>query len=50
LVIGSPDSDVHLVCSTSLPQEAYRRVDVGDVEGVSRAISELLDARANSVK
>jgi len=50
LFIGSPDSDVHLVCSTNLPQEAYRRVDVGDVEGVSRAISELLDARANSVK
>ena len=50
LFIGSPDSDVHLVCSTSLPQEAYRRVDVGDVEGVSRAISELLDCRANSVK
>ena len=50
LFIGSPDSDVHLVCSTNLPKEAYRRVDVGDVEGVSRAISELLDARANSVK
>jgi hypothetical protein len=50
LFIGSPDSDVHLVCSTNLPQAAYRRVDVGDVEGVSRAISELLDARANSVK
>ena len=50
LFIGSPDSDVHLVCSTNLPQGAYRRVDVGDVEGVSRAISELLDARPNSVK
>ena len=50
LFIGSPDSDVHLVCSTQMPAQKYRRVDVGDAQGVCRAIRELLEAQANSVK
>lgn len=37
LFIGSADSDVHLLCS-ALASDMYRRVDVGDVDGVVRAL------------
>jgi len=42
LFVGSARSDVHLVCSERMPPSKYRRVDVGDVEGVVRALEELL--------
>jgi hypothetical protein len=41
LYIGSPRSDVHLLCSQHLPAERYRRVDTGDVAGVARELEAL---------
>jgi len=41
LYIGSPRSDVHLLCSQGLPPDRYRRVDVGDAEGVARNLEEI---------
>jgi hypothetical protein len=41
LFIGSPRSDVHLLCSQGLPPERYRRVDSGDAEGVAHALEEI---------
>jgi hypothetical protein len=47
LYVGSPESDVHLLCSQARPA-GYFQVEVGDVEGVARALEELADrARAN---
>ena len=40
LYVGSPRSDVHLLCSESL-DGGYRRVDVGDADGVARALEEI---------
>jgi glycosyltransferase involved in cell wall biosynthesis len=42
LFVGSADSDVHLVCSTRMAPARYRRVDVGNPEGVRQALVELL--------
>ena len=42
LFVGSARSDVHLVCGERMPASKYRRVDVGDAEGVARALQELL--------
>ncbi len=42
LFVGSADSDVHLLCSTRVPAEQYRRVDVGDTQGVASALDALL--------
>lgn len=42
LFIGSASSDVHLLCSTRVPANLYRRVDVGDAQGVVAALSALL--------
>ncbi|HSK77908.1 MAG TPA: hypothetical protein VLQ45_15765 [Thermoanaerobaculia bacterium] len=48
LFVGSPRSDVHLLCAQDLPAERYRRVDVGDAAGLARALEEIADAgRAN---
>jgi len=46
LFIGSEHSDVHLLCAAAAHAGAlaYRRVAVGDVQGVSAAIDELLVA------
>ena len=41
LYIGSPRSDVHLLCSQGLPPDRYRRVDVGDAAGVARILEEI---------
>jgi hypothetical protein len=41
LYIGSPRSDVHLLCSQGLPPDRYRRVEVGDAEGVARILEEI---------
>ncbi|HEY7216642.1 MAG TPA: hypothetical protein VIC28_18620, partial [Thermoanaerobaculia bacterium] len=44
LYVGSPRSDVHLLCSQGLPPERYHRVDTGDAEGVARALEEIAAA------
>ena len=38
LFVGSQSSDVHLLASRALPSGRYCRVDVGDVEGLVRAL------------
>jgi hypothetical protein len=38
LFVGSQSSDVHLLASRALPSGRYYRVDVGDVEGLVRAL------------
>ena len=42
LFVGSADSDVHLLCHARVPADQYRRVDVGDVQGVTAALHALL--------
>jgi hypothetical protein len=44
LYVGSPRSDVHLLASRDLPPDRYRRVDVGDGDGVARALEKIADA------
>lgn len=44
LYIGSLLSDVHLLCSQGLPPDLYRRVDVGDAEGVARVLEEIAES------
>ncbi len=39
LYVGSPRSDVHLLCAEGV----YHRVDVGDAAGVARALEEIAD-------
>jgi len=41
LYIGSPGSDVHLLCAQGLPPERYHRVEVGDAAGVARVLEEI---------
>lgn len=41
LFVGSEESDVHLLCSQGNSEAAYRRVPVGDAEGVRRALDDL---------
>lgn len=43
LFIGSAASDVHRVAADRLPPSCYRRVDVGDVEGVAAALEAIAD-------
>jgi hypothetical protein len=38
LFVGSESSDVHLLASRALPADKYSRVDVGDVEGLVKAL------------
>lgn len=45
LYVGSKRSDVHLLCSREIPDGRYRRVDVGDADGVARALEEISGAR-----
>lgn len=40
LYVGSPRSDVHLLCAEGF-EGAYHRVDVGDAAGVARALEEI---------
>jgi len=44
LFIGSEKSDVYSLPTTTLPPARYRRVDVGDVNGLVQALHELEDA------
>jgi hypothetical protein len=47
LYVGSRQSDVHLLCSQARPG-GYFQVEVGDVEGLARALEEIADrARAS---
>jgi glycosyl transferase family 4 len=46
LYVGSPRSDVHLLCSQGLPPDRYRRVDAGDAEDLARALEEIAEAAA----
>jgi hypothetical protein len=41
LYVGPASSDVHLLCSTQVPGDRYRHVDVGDVDGVFHALEVL---------
>jgi hypothetical protein len=43
LFVGSEKSDVHLLAS-ALPSDKYRRVDVGDVEGLVNVLHAMEDA------
>jgi hypothetical protein len=38
LFVGSQSSDVHLLAYRALPSDRYRRVDVGDVDGLANAL------------
>jgi hypothetical protein len=38
LFIGSANSDVHLLASSALPPDMYRRVDIGDLNGLVEAL------------
>jgi hypothetical protein len=40
LFVGSQDSDVHLLASELSPRGKYRRVDVGDVDGLAGALED----------
>jgi hypothetical protein len=52
LYVGSPDSDVHLLCAREIPPERYWRADAGDPAGVFRALEEIgrLHKAQDSVK
>jgi hypothetical protein len=43
LYVGSRESDVHLLCAQALPADGYRRVEVGDAEGVAGALEAIAD-------
>jgi hypothetical protein len=50
LYVGSRQSDVHLLCSQARPG-GYFQVEVGDVEGLARALEEIADrARAGGAQ
>jgi hypothetical protein len=44
IFVGSESSDVHLLANGALPPLNYRRVDVGDVEGLVKVLHELESA------
>jgi hypothetical protein len=50
LFIGSERSDVHLLASRALPAGRYCRVDVGDVDGLVRALNAMEKAIENETK
>lgn len=41
LYVGSPASDVHLLCAREIPPERYWRADAGDPAGVLAALEEI---------
>jgi hypothetical protein len=41
LYVGSPASDVHLLCAGEIPPERYWRADTGDPAGVFQALEEI---------
>jgi hypothetical protein len=46
LYIGSRGSDVHLLCSQAPPPGRYWQIEVGDAEGVARALEAISDRAA----
>src|SRR5262249_31174517 len=38
LFVGSQSSDVHLLATRALPADRYRRVDVGNVDGLASTL------------
>jgi hypothetical protein len=50
LFVGSQDSDIHLLASRALHSGGYYRVDVGDVEGLVKALHALERAIAGERK
>ena len=44
LFVGSAESDVDALCRERMPLGTYRRVPVGDAEGVARALEEIADS------
>ncbi len=48
LFVGSAASDVHRLCEAGLPSGAYFRAEVGDVEGVARALEVIADRAAGA--
>jgi glycosyltransferase involved in cell wall biosynthesis len=42
LFVGSAFSDVHALCTLGVDVDRYRRVDVGDAEGVCRGLEDIL--------
>src|SRR5262249_52072963 len=49
LFVGSETSDVHLLASRALVSNMYRRVAVGDVEGLLGALQALMPASGRKV-
>ena len=41
LYIGSTESDIHLLCSRSIPDGMYWQIDTGDAEAVARSLDEI---------
>ena len=54
LFIGSQESDVHLLACSALPCGRYRRVDVGDADGLAKVLHdiehEIVSARKMAVR
>jgi hypothetical protein len=50
LYVGSPASDVHLLCSQGVPPGRYLRVDTGDAEGLARALEAIAAIAAPAVE
>jgi hypothetical protein len=50
IFIGSESSDVHLLASGALSPGNYRRVDVGDVDGLVKVLYDIESAVANERK
>jgi hypothetical protein len=46
LYVGSARSDIHLLCTEGMDGGRYQRVDVGDAEGVARALERIADSEA----
>jgi len=49
LYVGSEASDVHLLCSRERAEDAYLRAEVGDAEGVRRALDRLGESAASAI-
>jgi hypothetical protein len=43
LYVGSPRSDVHLLCAEARPGGGYFRIDTGDVQGLAQALERIAD-------
>lgn len=46
--VGSPESDVHLLCTRGGPDGGYSRVDCGDAGGLASVLEQIGDSEGNS--